>query len=158
MKTPKLEKASKIVTPLIQKHEGLSLHTYIDPVGVPTIGYGHTGKAAFSGNVITPETANTLMRMDIREAQNALVPFEEDLNPNQLAALTSFVFNFGGKKFAASTLRKKLADKDYEGAAEQFSRWIKGRVNGELVTLGGLVKRRAHEQKLFLTPYDQKKK
>lgn len=42
---------------LVKRFEGLRLAAYIDPVGILTIGYGHTGKDVKSGQVISPQKA-----------------------------------------------------------------------------------------------------
>lgn len=155
MASRKLESAAKIAAPLIRKHEGLRLTTYTDPVGVPTIGYGHTGSAAYGGNTITPGEANTLLRMDIAEAQKPLRNYP-NLNKNQLAALTSFIFNVGARRFYSSTLKRKIEAEDFEGAAEEFPRWKYGTIGGQKRVLPGLVTRREEEKKLFETDPQKK--
>ena len=50
-----------------QKGEPM-LNTYKDSVGINTIGYGHTGEYAKSGNSITKEKANQLFIKDVNEA------------------------------------------------------------------------------------------
>jgi lysozyme len=47
------------------------------------------------------------------------------LTQNQFDALVSFVFNIGGGAFSKSTLLRKLNEKDYAGAADQFLVWVK---------------------------------
>jgi hypothetical protein len=49
-------------------------------------------------------------------------------------------------------LLKRVLERNFPAAAEQFGRWTKGRVNGRLVSLPGLVRRRAAERKLFEEP------
>ncbi len=130
---------------IIKKFEGCELEAYLCPAGIPTIGYGHTYGVKL-GRTITQAEANTLLEQDY---QDALVGVEElvkvPLTENQLGALTSFVFNLGRGKLLGSTLRKKLNQGDYKGAAEEFDKWVfaKG------VKLEGLVKRRAAERQLF---------
>jgi lysozyme len=69
------------------------------------------------------------------------------LTENQYAALVSFEFNVG--KLSESTLLKLLNFGDKEGAANQFVRWNKGHVEGKLVPLAGLTRRRTAESALF---------
>lgn len=155
--TNKLAKARKIAAPIITKYEGFKANAYKDPVGIWTIGYGHTGSAAYQGNIITPGQAQTLLNADMAEAQKPLKIFADDLDPYQLAALTSFIFNVGGGAFLRSTLRRKLAAGDTEGAADEFLRWDKAtKPNGEKVTLRGLTIRRAHERDVFLNGLKKK--
>ena len=49
---------------LISSFEGLALKTYADPVGVLTIGFGHTGPDVHQGLVITKARAFELLRED----------------------------------------------------------------------------------------------
>jgi GH24 family phage-related lysozyme (muramidase) len=63
-----MRRISKAGRDLIKRHEGLRLDAYVDPVGVWTIGYGHTGPAARKGNTITKERADNLLTQDVREA------------------------------------------------------------------------------------------
>jgi lysozyme len=157
MISKKLQEAQVIAAPLIKKFEGLKKTSYLDPAGVRTIGYGHTGSAAYSGNTITKGDAEMLLRLDMMDAQRALFPFVEQLNVNQLAALTSFVFNLGSGNFGVSTLRTRLLSEDYPNAANELLRWNKARIGGQLVVLKGLTRRREAERDLFLSKIEKKK-
>lgn len=53
---------------LVKRFEGLRLAAYVDPVGILTIGYGHTGKDVKSGRVITPQKAEDLLKADLEHA------------------------------------------------------------------------------------------
>lgn len=133
----------------IKRHEGLRLEAYMPtPNDRPTIGWGHT-KGVRMGDKITLEQAQAFFLEDIAwvgEAIDKLV--KVPLGVNQTDALYSFIYNLGEGNFASSTLLRKLNAGDYEGAANEFPRWNKqaGKV------LRGLVKRRAEEKELFLTP------
>ena len=156
---------------LVKKWEGIpdgnpitvNLDPYLDPVGIWTIGYGHAirdtagrflrGARAQAYALyplgITYEQAATLLLADLLDAARdvaALVTVP--LNDNQFSALVSFEFNTGA--LGKSTLLKRLKLQDYAGAAVQFGKWTKGRVDGRLITLPGLVSRRAEERALFL--------
>lgn len=137
---------------LIKHFEGLFLETYVDPVGVDTIGYGHTGEHATPGNKITESDAEKILQEDLVGHEAAVdkhvnVPLEQ----YQFDALVSFAFNVGNSAFFNSTLRRKLNDGDYEGAADELPRWNKGTVKGKKVELPGLTRRRRSERHLFLT-------
>lgn len=137
---------------LIKGFEGLRLKAYRDSAGIPTIGYGHT-KTARMGMKITGADAEELLRRDLATAEGAVnLRVEVPINQNQFDALVSFVFNLGGGAFRRSTLLRLLNAEDYAGAADQFPRWNKARVNGVLVALKGLTRRRAAERALFLEP------
>ncbi|MNU08000.1 Lysozyme RrrD [compost metagenome] len=59
------------------------------------------------------------------------------------------MFNLGAGALRDSTLLRLLNERDYDGAAGQFGRWVFATVNGKKVELEGLKKRRAAEAKLF---------
>ncbi|MGH6803602.1 MAG: glycoside hydrolase family protein [Methyloceanibacter sp.] len=136
---------------LIKSFESLRLKAYRDPVGIWTVGYGHTGPDVYPGLEISKPEAEQLLADDLRESEEGVrelvaVP----LNDNQFAALVSFAFNAGGGALKGSTLRRKLNKKDYKGAAGEFPKWIYGTIKGKKVLLPGLVRRRAQERNLFL--------
>ncbi len=130
---------------LTKSFEGLQLKAYADPGGVITIGYGHTGNVKI-GDVITEEEADALLRADIAAAErNVRSQIMCPLSQGQYDALVDWVFNLGGGALHDSTLRKKLNAGDYDGAAEEFGKWIyQGKTK-----LPGLEKRRAAETVMF---------
>lgn len=142
---------------LIKKHEGLRLEAYTDPVGVLTIGYGHT-KRVFPRQIITEQEANNLLMEDIIDAENAVNRLvKTSLTQSQFDALVSFTFNLGAGNLSESTLLKRVnTDPTDEDIAYQFQRWNKGRINGIPVPLDGLTKRRKEEAELYFS--DIKKK
>lgn len=131
---------------LIKEFEGFRSNAYRDSVGVATIGYGHT-KGVRMGDVITRAQGEAFLLGDTQHAQESVerlvtVP----LTQNQYDALVSFTFNLGSGNLASSTLLKKLNDGDYQGAADEFPRWV--HAGGK--KLEGLVRRRNAERRLFL--------
>ena len=131
---------------LIKGFEGLRLNAYRDPVGVWTIGYGHTGADVKPGMKITQARAEALLRHDTGWAQDAVRrSVKVPLTQGQFDALTSFTYNLGAGALASSTLVKKLNTGDYAGAQKEFGRWV--HAGGEVLL--GLVRRRAAEAKLF---------
>ena len=135
---------------IIKKWEGLRLNAYLCPAGVPTIGYGHTYNVKM-GQTISVAQAELFLDHDYQDAEEQVLSLVKvPLTENQLGALTSFVFNLGSGNLRISTLLRKLNLGDYRGAAEQFGAWNKARVNGVMVALDGLTKRRADEKNLFL--------
>ncbi len=74
------------------------------------------------------------------------------INQNQHDALLDFALNVGVPKFCGSTLAKRMATRDYAGAAAEFPKWRYGKVKGQMTVLPGLVKRREKEVALFQTP------
>ena len=142
---------------LVKEFEGLhkllpggKVGAYLDPVNVWTIGYGHT-KGVKPGDVITKQKAEDLLKEDMEEFEKVVEKYVSvPLNSNQFSALVSFTFNVGDGAFNGSTLRKLLNQSKYDAAAEQFTRWVYGTVNGKRVKLPGLVRRREAERRLFL--------
>jgi lysozyme len=122
---------------------------YLDPVGVLTIGWGHTddnGRQFKSGDVWTQADCDAEFLKDMaifEQAVNGLVTVP--INQDQFDALVSFAFNVGAGSLKGSTLLRKLNAGDAAGAAQEFQRWNKaaGKV------LPGLTRRRASEALLF---------
>jgi len=141
---------------LVKAFEGLhrvksdgNVRSYRCPAGRWTIGYGHT-HGVKSGMTVTPEEAEALLIEDLKTSEEAVERLVKvDLTQNQFDALVSFVFNLGQGNFSKSTLLRKLNRGEYEGAAEEFVRWNKARVEGELKPLAGLTRRRTAEAALF---------
>lgn len=138
---------------LIKAHEGLRLTAYTDPVGVWTIGYGHTTAAGppkvERGMKITDAGADAILRQDLAKFEGYVSSaVKVPLNQNEFDALVSFTFNLGPGNLRSSTLLKKLNAGDRAGAADEFLKWTKA--GGK--TLPGLVKRREAERALFRTP------
>jgi len=73
------------------------------------------------------------------------------LSQVQVDALVSFVYNVGEDAFKTSTLLRKLNNKDYRGAAEEFLKWTRaGSAHPP-----GLVTRRKKERLMFLSSLPQ---
>ncbi len=130
---------------LIKQFEGLRLTAYKDPVGIWTIGYGHTGNVK-PGQTITRAKAEQLLKSDTGWAQAAVRKYVKvPLTQGQFDALTSFTYNCGAGALQSSTLLKKLNAKDYAGAQKEFGKWV----NAGGKKLAGLVRRRAAEAAMF---------
>ncbi len=132
---------------LIKKWEGFRGSAYLDPVGIWTIGYGHT-KGVQPGQVISESEALNLLKSEVKTYEDAVrrlvtVP----LSQGQFDALTSFCYNTGIGALSQSTLLRYLNEEDYKAAADQFLRWVYGAGR----VLPGLVSRRQHERRLFLS-------
>lgn len=137
---------------LVKEFEGLRLEAYLDPVGVWTIGYGHTSMAGppevKKGMKLTSKEAEDLLLRDLKKYEDAVDRLVKvDLNDNQHAALSSFTYNLGEGNLKKSTLLKKLNDGDYSGASAEFPKWNKA--GGKI--LKGLTRRREAERALFDT-------
>lgn len=137
---------------LLKQFEGCVLHAYPDPGtgGDPwTIGYGHTGPEVKPGLVITQAQADALLCGDLSGVEQFVNDHvTHSLTPNQFSALVSFTYNVGEGAFEDSTLLRLVNQGNIAAAAQQFARWTYG--GGR--QLPGLVRRRAAEAQLFLTP------
>jgi len=141
---------------LIKRFEGLHkvrkdglIGAYRCPAGKWTIGYGAT-KGVRSGNAMTEQEAEDRLVVDLEEHGAAVkrhvnVP----LSQPQYDALTSFVYNLGEGNFRSSTLLKKLNRGEYSEVPAQLMRWNKAKVDGKMVALNGLTRRRAAEAAVF---------
>ena len=144
-------KASKNCLDLVKKFEGLKLEAYLCPAKVPTIGYGSTfypdGKRVKLGEVISIQKAEELLLWELNQIADKITLA---LPQNKFDALVSFAYNLGLGNLKNSTLFKKvLANHKDPTIKDEFMKWTKAKVNGELVVLKGLVKRREEESQLY---------
>ena len=153
IRPPKLKgrKITKKGERLIQEFEGCELEAYLDVAGIPTIGWGHTGPEVRMGQTITQEEADRLFDADTDRFEAAVERMAPNATDNQFDALVSFAYNVGEGDggLATSTLLKKHKAGDFEGASREFARWNKARVNGKLLPVRGLTRRRAAEAELY---------
>lgn len=124
---------------------------YLDPVGIPTIGYGRVISwdqyRALKNTGISMAQAKDNLAEDIRiRADKMLKYIKVPVHDYQFDALVSFTFNVGVGAFSGSTLLKKLNRKDYAGAANEFGKWVWSKKK----KLPGLVRRREAEKNMFL--------
>lgn len=139
----------------IQGFEGFSTKAYDDGVGVWTIGWGtilyENGTKVKRGDSITVERALELFMHDLSNFERAVQNLVKvPLTQNQYDALVSFTYNVGISALSGSSLLKKLNSGLYKEASNGLLAWNKGRVNGKLVELKGLTRRRTAERELFL--------
>lgn len=130
--------------------EGCKLEAYRCPAGIWTIGYGHTGDVK-RGDRITQHQAETILKYDLERFERAVSASAPKANSNQHSAMVSFAFNVGVRALGGSTLLRKFLAGDLRGAADEFSKWT----HAAGKELPGLVKRRAAERALFLSPVGQ---
>lgn len=139
---------------LIKAFESFFPHAYRDPVGVWTIGWGHTDGVE-EGDVINEEEGETYLKTDLRETERYLKHYVQvPLTQHQFDALVSLVFNMGIGNFVKSDVYKFLNRGNYAEACKQFSRYVNGthRDTGETEEFPGLVRRRAAEMALWNLP------
>jgi lysozyme len=139
---------------LLEGYTPVAKHLAADRPGVITGGFGDTNVKLGESHTREEWEARLLKRLEVFEAyvnRGVSVP----LTQSQFDALVMFVYNVGPGDphahppvdgFLTSTLRAKLNQRDYAGAAAEFSRWNKS--NGQVQA--GLVNRRSAEVAWFL--------
>lgn len=143
--------------PTVQQPDGSVLFKpYVDKAGKGqplTVCRGVTGPGVIAGKLYTRAECDTLEHARYRDALAGVrrqVDRYDELNRWQQAALIDFTYNLGEVALAGSTLRRKFNTGDIDGGCRELQRWVKGTVNGQLVTLQGLVERRNTGQELCL--------
>ena len=134
---------------VMHHYEGCELKAYPDPAtgAEPiTIGYGCTGPNIKLGMTITQEKADTMFADRLAfEFEPGVTNAIKSATQGQFDACVCLAFNIGVTAFRNSTLVRKFAAGDIEGAADQFPRWDKAA--GQ--SMKGLRRRRAAERALF---------
>ena len=121
-------------------------YPYVCPAGFWTIGYGHLCDAKHLP--ITMEEGEAYLAADMADALRATLrycPVLATESDGRLAAIVDFTFNLGAGRLQASTLRRRVNQLDWAGAAQELRRWVYG--GGRV--LPGLVIRRNVESKLI---------
>jgi lysozyme len=141
-----LNAALELALRVIRAFEGCRLRAYLDAVGVWTICWGST-RGVKEGDTATQTHCDMLLASEAGGFMLRVLQLCPELAPYpaRLAAVTSFAYNLGLGSLSASTLRRKIRRKDWDGAAAEFPKWkfAGGRV------LRGLVLRRAAERRMF---------
>jgi GH24 family phage-related lysozyme (muramidase) len=141
---------------LIKQFEGFVATPSPDPIGLPTVGYGHLCKTTSCSEAgpfpLTESTATTLLNSDLKQFTSCLhttINSSVKLNDNQFGALASWTFNEGCGNMESSNLVERLnaGDNPNTVAQEELPKW---RLAGGQI-LEGLVRRRAAEIVLFQT-------
>lgn len=152
---PQTKPVSKIAINLIKEFEGFKDYAYIDTDGTPVIGYGLSriaGTPVQVGDRISSSQADAALKTHLQEIHRELDKIVKvELSDRQLSALASISFNVGVDNLKDSTLIQKINAKDYAGAADEFLRWDKANLQGALVQMPGLTRRRSAERQLFLS-------
>lgn len=126
---------------------------YKDPVGIPTVCWGQTGKDLYDrpikmGMKYTESECIEMLKRELVKFENGVdklvkVDYASDY---QKAALISFAYNAGLGNLQSSTLLKTLNRGDHKEACDQLTRWVfsKGK------KLPGLERRREEEKQWCL--------
>lgn len=145
---------SRAAIDMIKRFEGYRRKAARLPDGRWTLGYGHV-QTARAGAEVSPEDAEALLLWDLIGVTHAIREHTyAPLNRNQFDALCSFVFNIGGENYRHSAVLRRLNEGQFLQAAACMEMWRKADVGGERIVVDALVRRRAAEKLLFLTPMD----
>lgn len=136
---------------LVRHFEGFRAKAYRDPVGIWTIGYGHTSMSGaphvHKGMAVTRAQALEILRMDVNKfARGVRQQVRVDLTDGQFSALVSFAYNVGLGGFARSSVLRAVNAGDFGAVPRRLSLWVKA--GGR--RLPGLVRRRAAEGAMFI--------
>lgn len=135
---------------LIKRFEGCVLHAYkcVPSEEYYTIGYGHYGADVRPDQTITQETADNMLKDDIKRYETLVNIFQSIyyFNQNEFDAMVSFCYNVG----SVNSLTKN-GKRTKREIADAMLLYIHDSAGNELE---GLVNRRKVERELFLTPCD----
>ncbi len=149
---PSRHRVSRAAIDLLKRFEGYRRQAAQLPDGRWTIGYGHT-LTAREGAEVSETDAEALLVYDLIAVQhtineNVFTP----LTQNQFDALSSFAFNIGLDNFRRGQVLKRINAGALVQAACAMELWRKADFEGERIIVDALVRRRAVEKALFLTP------
>jgi lysozyme len=147
----------------IAVHEGIVPAYYVDVVGMPTWGIGHTHMAGppdprqmARGLPAASELDATLERVwkvFMKDMERYTKHVVDTLGPNlaqhELDGWVGFHFNTGGVFRTSAVPKWKAGDK--AGAMAVLRQWNKGTINGQKRVLSALVDRRRDETDLIMT-------
>jgi lysozyme len=147
-------RVSRAAIELITRFEGYRRKAAQLPDGRWMIGYGHT-LTAREGAEVSEEDAEALLLYDLIAVAHAVNEWTyAPLTANQFDALCSFAFNIGLENFRRSSVLKRLNEGAAIQAACAMELWRRAEFSGERIVIDALVRRRASEKALFLTPAD----
>jgi lysozyme len=139
---------------LVKQLEGYKSIGYLDSVGKPTDGYGHTGPEVRVGVAITQEIGDHDLDVDLSIADQRLqsvtqpIPLAK-LAAHQRAALISFVFNVGADP--KWSIWKDVNQGNLADVPAQLRRFVNGKIAGKEQVIPGLEHRREAEALFWQT-------
>jgi lysozyme len=122
-------------------------YPYVCPAGFMTIGYGHLCDAKHPP--ITLAEGEAYLAADMADALRASLrycPVLATEREGRLAAIADFTFNLGAGRLQASTLRRRVNQRDWVGTAQELRRWVYG---GGRVLPGPVARRQAEISCLY---------
>jgi len=149
--TPR-HQVSRTAIELIKRFEGYRRKAAQLPDGRWTIGYGHT-LTAREGAEVSESDAEALLLYDLIGVAHTVSELTyADLTQNQFDALCAFAIAIGLDAFRGCDVLKRVNEGAFTQAAFAMELWRKAEFEGERIVIDALVRRRAAEKMLFLTP------
>jgi lysozyme len=139
---------------MMARKENCLLTSYLCPAGVWTIGWGET-EGVTKGMTWTPDQADARLRQQVIRFTAAVRGMcTVYTSAHELSALVVLAYNIGLRALRGSSVLRLHNQGDRAGAARAFALWNKARNprTGKLEVLNGLVRRRAQEAAIYLTP------
>lgn len=137
---------------LIKSFEGYRRKAAVLADGRWTIGFGHV-KTARADVEVSEADAEALLLYDLMAVSKAVNDWTfTPLTGNQFDALVCFAFNIGLDAFRSSSVLRLVNEGGLLQAACALEMWRKADFEGERIVVDALVRRRAAEKALFLTP------
>jgi lysozyme len=145
---------SRAAIELIKRFEGYRRTAARLPDGRWTIGYGHT-LSAREGAEVSEADAEALLVYDLMAiAEGVAELVYSPLSVAQFDGLCAFAFSVGLEAFRGSEVLKRVNEGAYIQAAFAMELWRRAEFAGESLVIDAMVRRRAAEKLLFLTPDD----
>ncbi|HEX8568898.1 MAG TPA: lysozyme [Caulobacteraceae bacterium] len=148
------QRLSRAGLKLLKSFEGFRQKSARLPGRGYVVGYGHT-RSAREGVQVTPGEAEALLLYDLMPVEAAVNEWVfAPLSQNQFDALVSFAFSIGVKAFRRSNVLRFVNQGAMLQAAGALEMWRQADIEGEVVVVDALVRRRAAEKALFLMPVE----
>ncbi|MGA2332305.1 MAG: lysozyme [Syntrophales bacterium] len=138
---------NKVALTLEMHFEGYHEIPYYCPAGLLTGGYGHAFKRGEPVRPLPKEEARRVLENDQLAAERStfrLCPVLLIESESRQGAIIDFVFNLGGGRLQASTLRRRINQRSWPEVGRELRKWVRG--GGRI--LPGLVLRRESEARL----------
>ncbi len=138
--------AAPLVYEKVQEYEGYSEVGYLDMLGIPTKCFGDTNEVVVGEFYTDEECAASLEKQTIAHSEPVLQrnPSLRE-HPYALSAAILLAYNIGNAAYNKSSVARFFEEGRIQEGCDAIGLYNKGRVNGKLVIIKGLQKRRNQE-------------
>lgn len=142
--------ASTLLIVSLNNVEGTKNVGYLDIAGIPTKCSGDTTDVVVGKYYSEQECYISTEKQALKHTQDVVrcTPVLAKGHDAQLVAASLLAYNIGGPAYCKSSAAKAFNRNDFHAACAAFAPWNKARIRGKLVTVKGLVNRRAFEKNL----------